>query len=540
MELTPGFNVITGETGAGKSVILGAINLIIGQRADRTLIRSGTDSCSVEAVFDTRQLSAPLDSFLEENGLDIGEPGELRIRRSFTSAGTNRQFVNGSPTSVAILVRLGEWLVDLHGPHEHQSLLQPTKQLAILDAFSGLDTLRGKWDALWTRRRELLEERTSLVIDDVTYHQQLDLLRHQAHEIEAAGLRPEEEAELHTEFQRISNAARLIETTHTAQAALSEGDDTLMDRMGTLGRLLADLQRHDPGAVELMTVHVSAADALNELQSLLSRYFDRLELDPERLQELEERIDLLQGLKRKYGPTVADVMAFGEASREKLAALEGLENRAAELAMQLERVDRQLGEIGRELSTHRREAIPRLSQSVADQLAALGFRQSRVDVEISTSETPSATGFDTCEFQFAPNPGEPPKPLRSIASSGELARVMLAFKTVLAAEDEVPVLIFDEVDANVGGETGQAVGQKLREIAKGHQVLCITHLAPVAAHGHSHYLVSKHVADGRTESRMERLDGPGRIAEIARMLGGMSAAAFGHAEELLERAKEGR
>ncbi len=540
MELTPGFNVITGETGAGKSVILGAINLIIGQRADRTLIRSGTDSCSVEAVFDTRQLSAPLDSFLEENGLDIGEPGELRIRRSFTSAGTNRQFVNGSPTSVAILVRLGEWLVDLHGPHEHQSLLQPTKQLAILDAFSGLDTLRGKWDALWTRRRELLEERTSLVIDDVTYHQQLDLLRHQAHEIEAAGLRPEEEAELHTEFQRISNAARLIETTQAAQATLSEGDDTLMDRMGTLGRLLADLQRHDPGAVELMTVHVSAADALNELQSLLSRYFDRLELDPERLQELEERIDLLQGLKRKYGPTVADVMAFGEASREKLAALEGLENRAAELAMQLERVDRQLGEIGRELSTHRREAIPRLSQSVADQLAALGFRQSRVDVEISTSETPSATGFDTCEFQFAPNPGEPPKPLRSIASSGELARVMLAFKTVLAAEDEVPVLIFDEVDANVGGETGQAVGQKLREIAKGHQVLCITHLAPVAAHGHSHYLVSKHVADGRTESRMERLDGPGRIAEIARMLGGMSAAAFGHAEELLERAKEGR
>lgn len=540
MELTPGFNVITGETGAGKSVILGAINLIIGQRADRTLIRSGTDSCSVEAVFDTRPLSAPLSSFLEENGLDIGEPGELRIRRSFTNAGTNRQFVNGSPTSVAVLVRLGEWLVDLHGPHEHQSLLQPAKQLAILDSFSGLLPLRKEWNNLWARRREVFDERSSLVIDDETYHQQLDLLRHQAHEIEAAGLRPDEESELQSEFQRISNAARLIETTQAAQAALSEGDDTLIDRMGTLGRLLTDLQRHDPGAVELISTHSNAMDALNELQGLLSRYFDRLELDPERLQELEERIDLLHGLKRKYGPTVDDVIAFGTASRTKLEALEGLESRAGELALELEKIDRQLREIGGQLSQRRREAVPRLSQAVAAQLGALGFRQSRVDVEITTSELPDAAGFDACEFQFAPNPGEPPKPLRSIASSGELARVMLALKTVLAEEDEVPVLIFDEVDANVGGETGLAVGQKLRGIAAGHQVLCITHLAPVAAQGHSHFLVSKHVADGRTESRVERLDASGRVAEIARMLGGMSAAARGHAEELLERAKAGR
>ena len=208
--------------------------------------------------------------------------------------------------------------------------------------------------------------------------------------------------------------------------------------------------------------------------------------------------------------------------------------------MELERIDRQLREIGQELTTRRREAIPRLSQSVTNQLRALGFRKSQVDVEIRTSETPGSTGFDACEFQFAPNPGEPPKPLRAIASSGELARVMLAFKTVLAAEDEVPVLIFDEVDANVGGETGLAVGQKLREIAREHQVLCITHLAPVAAQGHSHFLVSKHVTEGRTESRLERLDGPSRVAEVARMLGGMSAAARDHAEELLERAKDGR
>lgn len=533
IELTSGFNVITGETGAGKSVILGALNLILGQRADRGLIRSGTDTCTVEAVFDTRHLHAPLAAFFDENGLDPGEPGELRIRRSFTATGTNRQFINGSPTSVAALARMGEWLVDMHGPHEHQSLLQPARQLAILDAFASLETLRREWETEWNRRKEITAERAALVSDDALHAQQLELLRHQAMEIETARLSAEEEGMLTAEFQRISNAARLMESTRMAQALLSDGEDSIFDRFGELGRLLTEIQRHDPAATHLFDAHVSATEALQELNTLLSRYFDRLDLDPERLQELEVRINLIQSLKRKYGTTVADVVAFGEMCRVKLAEWDGLEERAEQLAAELAQIDKRLLDLGGQLTQRRRQAIPRLSREVSQHLGELGFRQSRVDVELSTVEDPGATGFDHCEFQFAPNPGEPARPLRAIASSGELARVMLALKTVLASADEIPVLIFDEVDANVGGETGLAVGKKLRGIADRHQVLCITHLAPVAAQGHSQYLVSKQVTDGRTESRIERLDGPSRVAEIARMLGGQSAAARRHAEELL-------
>ncbi len=533
MELTPGFNVITGETGAGKSVILGAVNLILGQRADRALIRSGTDACTVEAVFDIRHLTAPFASFFEESGLDPGEPGELRIRRSFTASGTNRQFINGSPTSVAALARIGEWLVDMHGPHEHQSLLQPARQLSILDAFASLETLRQEWETEWNRRKQVAAERASLVADDAIHQQQLELLRHQAMEIEAARLSPEEEGVLSAEFQRISNAARLMEATQSAQSILCDGEDSILDRVGGLGRLLTEIQRHDPGTTELLAAHILATETLQELNMLLSRYFDRLELDPERLQELEERINLIQSLKRKYGTNVSDVLAFGETCRTKLSEWEGLEERTEKLAAELAQIDKRLLDLGGQLTQRRRLAIPRLSREVSQHLGELGFRQSRVDVELSTVEAPGPTGFDHCEFQFAPNPGEPARPLRTIASSGELARVMLALKTVLASADEIPVLIFDEVDANVGGETGLAVGQKLRGIADRHQVLCITHLAPVAAQGHTQYLVSKQVTDGRTESRIERLDGPSRVTEIARMLGGQSAAARRHAEELL-------
>jgi DNA repair protein RecN (Recombination protein N) len=428
---------------------------------------------------------------------------------------------------------MGEWLVDMHGPHEHQSLLQPARQLAILDAFASLEALRREWETEWNRRKEIAAERAAMVSNDALHAQQLELLRHQAMEIESARLSPEEEGMLTAEFQRISNAARLMESTRMAQALLSDGEDSIFDRVGELGRLLTEIQRHDPAATHLFDAHVSATEALQELNTLLSRYFDRLDLDPERLQELEERINLIQSLKRKYGTTVADVVTFGETCRVKLAEWDGLEERAEQLAAELAQIDKRLLDLGGQLTRRRQQAIPRLNREVSQHLGELGFRQSRVDVELSTVEDPGSTGFDHCEFQFAPNPGEPARPLRAIASSGELARVMLALKTVLASADEIPVLIFDEVDANVGGETGLAVGQKLRGIADRHQVLCITHLAPVAAQGHSQYLVSKQVTDGRTESRIERLDGPSRVTEIARMLGGQSAAARRHAEELL-------
>jgi DNA repair protein RecN (Recombination protein N) len=545
LELQSGLNVITGETGAGKSILIGALNLILGERADRTLIRSGADNCSVDAVFDTRKLKAPLAAFLDENGLEPCEDGQLVLKRTFTNAGTNKQFVNGSPTTLQTLGALGEWLVDIHGPHDHQSLLHAAKQLAILDAFGGLHAAREAFAEFVRRRAELEAEKAALVVDEKTYAQQLDLLRFQVREITDARLHPEEEAQLEQDYQRASNASRLLELSQTALNLLGEEDNSLLSQAASLGRTLQELQRLDAGAGPLAALHEQAATALGELQSELSRYTDRVELDPARLRELDERLNLVHSLKRKYGATLAEVIAFGDEAARKLQSLEQRDEELNRLNAALAKLDAEMLRAGRELSAQRRKLIPQLAKAVAKQLAALGFQQSRFDVAIDTAlpassangqsaiGTRQSTGLDSIEFQFAPNPGEPPRPLRAIASSGEMARVMLALKTVLAAVDEIPVLVFDEVDANVGGETANAVGEKMLQIAKQRQVLCITHLAPVAAHSDAHYVVSKQVKAGRTISEIALLEKKERVTELARMLGGQSEAARQHAEALL-------
>ena len=543
LDLQPGLNVITGETGAGKSILIGALTLVLGQRADRTLLRSGADTCSVEAVFDISKLKAPLHSFLDENGLEPCEDGQLVLKRAFTSAGTNRQFVNGSPTTLQTLGTIGEWLVDIHGPHDHQSLLHSARQLAILDAFGNLAAPRETFAELVRQRAALESEKAALIIDEKTYAQQLDLLRFQAREINDAKLREDEEAELEQDYKRSSNAARLLELSQAALNLLSEDDQSLISQAGPIGRALHDLQRIDPGAAPLAVLHEQALGTLQELQTELTRYTDRVELDPDRLRELEERLNLVHTLKRKYGATLAEVMAFGAEAQRKLQSLEQRDAEVARLNAALAKLDTEIQRAGRELSAQRRKLIPQLSKAVVKQLAALGFKQSHFDVAIETavpaaspataSRAVNSSGLDTIDFQFAPNPGEPPRPLRAIASSGEMARVMLALKTVLAAVDEIPVLVFDEVDANVGGETANAVGEKMRQIAKQRQVLCITHLAPVAAHADAHYVVSKQVKSGRTTSEIDLLGKTSRVDELARMLGGQTDAARRHAESLL-------
>jgi DNA repair protein RecN (Recombination protein N) len=540
LELQPGYNAITGETGAGKSVIIGALNLVLGQRADRSLIRAGSDGCSVEAAFDTARLRLPLPAFLEENGLEPGDDGQLLLKRTFTAAGANRQFVNGSPTTLQVLADLGEWLVDMHGPHDHQSLLHPARQLDILDAFGDLHAARAAFAALVRDRARLEAGKAALIIDEKTYAQQLDLLRHQVNEITAARLQPDEEPRVEEEHQRASNSARLLQLSQTALGLLSEDDQALLTAAGTLGRTLQDLQRVDPGAAAMVALHEQAIALLNDLQSALSRYHDRVDIDPARLQELDDRLNLIHSLKRKYGSTLGDVLAFGDDARHKLAQLEQRDEELQRLAVALGKVDADLLRVGRDLSTRRRQLIPKLSKAVGRQLADLGFKQSQFDVALTgagaTDQLPTsltASGLDQIEFQFAPNPGEPARPLRAIASSGEMARVMLALKTVLAAEDQVPVLVFDEVDANIGGETATAVGEKMRQIARQRQVLCITHLAPVAAAASAHYVVSKQVIAGRTLSDITRLENSARIDELARMLGGPGDAARKHAQALL-------
>lgn len=543
LELRPWCNVITGETGAGKSIIIGALNLVLGERADRTLLRAGAESCAVEAVFEVGRLALSLAPLLNEHGLEPCEENQLVLKRVFSGAGANRQFVNGSPATLAALAAIGELLVDMHGPHDHQSLLHPEKQLAILDAFGGLQAPVTAFAELVRRRAALEAEKAALIVDERTYAQQLDLLRHQVQEISAARLRPDEEAEVEAEHHRTSNAARLLELSQAALGALDSEETSLVNQLGALGRTLQELQRVDPAAQPFAEAHEQVVSSLRDLQADLSRYADRVDLDPARLAELDERLNLIHSLKRKYGASLAEVIAFGDAAKAKLNSLEQRDAEVARLNAALAKLDAELTRAGRELTAARRKVIPKLTKAVTRQLQDLGFQQSELGVALTTadsvgdSQSPTtnlkATGFDTVEFQFAPNPGEPARPLRAIASSGELARVMLALKTVLAAEDEIPVLVFDEVDANVGGETANAVGEKMRQIARARQVLCITHLAPVAAAADTHFVVTKQVRDGRTTSDIQPLSAKQRVDELARMLGGQGEAARKHAAALL-------
>jgi DNA repair protein RecN (Recombination protein N) len=542
VELQPGYNVITGETGAGKSILIGALSLMLGERADRTLIRSGSDSCCVEAVFDVSRLSASIASLLEQNGLEPCEGQHLVVKRTVTGSGTNRQFMNGSPTTLNVLESVGELLVDIHGPHEHQSLLHPARQLEILDAFGAVEPARGEFGQLLVRRAELERERTALVVDETAYLQQLDLLRFQCHEISSADLKPNEEEQIQELYRRSSNAAKLIQLAQASGELLAESEDSLLTRAGMLGRTLQELQRIDPTAVPLVALQQQAVAALQELQTDLSHYTDRLELDPRQLQSLEERLTLIHSLKRKYGQTLAAVISFGDEARHRLQVLEQRDAELARINGELKRIDAEILRASQELSARRAKLIPKLSKAVSQQLGDLGFTQSRFEIRLATADYLAGTssheisrsGFDNIEFQFAPNPGEPLKPLRAIASSGELARVMLALKTVLAAEDRIPVLVFDEVDANVGGETARTVGEKMQQIAKKRQVICITHLAQVAAPAATHYVATKQLKSGRTVSQLTVIEGPQRITELARMLGGQTQATRRHAEELLK------
>jgi len=534
LELQPGCNIITGETGAGKSIIIGALNLVLGERADRTLIRSGEESCSVEAVFDVKNLRAPLKSFLDENGLEPCEDGQLVLRRAFAAAGTNRQFINGSPTTLNVLAAVGEWLVDMHGPHDHQSLLNPAKQLAILDAFGRLENDRDAFGELIRRRAALENEKSALIVDEKTYAQQLDLLRFQVQEISTARLQPGEDESVEAEFHRASNAAKLLQLSQSVLDVLSEADDSLLTQSGAAGRVLAELQRIDAGAAPLVELHAQATETLRELQSAVSHYADKVDVDPARLAEVEERLNLLHSLKRKYGATLAEVIAFGDAAKQKLELLESRDAALARLNAALEKLDGEIASAGKKLTAARKKVIPQLAKGVSKQLEDLGFKQSKFDVATAEAAVPSSSGTDTIEFQFAPNLGEPARALRAIASSGEMARVMLALKTVLAAEDEVPVLVFDEVDANVGGETANVVGEKMKQIGAKRQVLCITHLPQVAAASDAHFVVTKQVKDGRTISEITLLDKKSRVTELTRMLGGQGDAARKHAEALLK------
>jgi len=531
-QLSPGFTAITGETGAGKSIIIGALQLLLGERADKTLIRTGADLCTVEAVFEGSELMK-LNERLTEAGVEPCE-GELILKRSFSNTGSNRQFINGSPTTLAVLKSLGDELVDLHGPHDHQSLLSLDRQLALLDAFAHAEEAVAEFGQRFRALQSLVAEHASLSTAESAREQELDLLRHQVSEITAANLVASEEEEIESRYKLASNSRRLIELASSISRRLSEADDSILSQLAETQRLLRELEKIDPAISEFSATHETSVVELGEIARSLTNYAERLDLDPAQLASLEQRVSLFETLKRKYGGSIAEVIAFGEQAAERMRKIEGRDAELERLTSAIAASRTELKRAGDALHKLRAKAAPKLSANIRENLRDLGFRQSEFEAKLSALDQPTAHGFDRVELLFSPNPGEPLKPLRSIASSGEISRLMLAIKSSLAAQDAIPLLVFDEIDANVGGEIANAVGAKMRALANDHQVLCITHLPQVAAAASSHFVVTKEVAQGRTFSELREVTSKARREEIARMLGGQSDSALKHAATLLK------
>jgi DNA repair protein RecN (Recombination protein N) len=530
-ELGAGLISVTGETGAGKSVIVGALKLVLGERAEKSLIRTGEETCSVEAVFELKDAS-DINAILEDGGLDPCDDTQLIVRRVIGQT-ANRQFINDSPVTLALLKRLGEHLVDLHGPHDHQSLLSTERQLSMLDAYAGADSAVATYREIYRIWRTKSAELEEIRHAENASEQELDLLRHQLQEIDSANLKPEDEHDLEDRWRRASNSSRLVEAAAASVAALS-GDDGILERLTEVQRLVRDLEKLDPSIRERTASLETACMELQDLEGTLTDYADELDIDPAEAASLEERVNLIESLKRKYGPSLSDVLSRRDAAAARLDTIENrgakIETLERELAAQRALLDAE----GKSLSALRRKAAPKLAKEISSQLKDLGFKQSSFEAPLKALAEPAAQGLESIEFQFGPNPGEPLLPLRQIASSGEISRVMLAIKSALADQDATPLMVFDEIDANVGGEVARAVGLKMAALGTRHQVVAITHFPQVAAIATYHFVVEKEVSAGRTRSRLYSVHGESRIQELVRMLGGGGEQARAMAASLLQ------
>lgn len=534
VEFGGGLTVITGETGAGKSVLMGALELVLGARADASTVRDGAKEARIEAEF---AVPGVVDAFLDAAGLPPCEDGVLLVRRAISATGGGRVHVNDAATTVQTLRALGKLLVDVHGPNDHQSLLEEGFQRGVLDAHGRLDT--SAYAAAWARLADLRAQRADLQGGDADVAETCERLRYAVDELDAAQLTPEDDDELPARHAAAAHAAEILDCANAATAALSEADDSAAAALVGAGARVREMARFHEAAgawgetIERLTVEVQ------ELAQEIADSASRLDADPEALQALDDRLSLVQRLKRKYAcPDVAALLALRDERARRLADLEGRGARLAALADEIAAAEAAVRAAGAKLTAARTKAAARLARAVTKELHGLGFLRAGFDVSLAP-HAPDATGCDAVDFLFAPNPGEAARPLREIASTGEIARVMLAVKTVVAEHDAIPVLVFDEIDSNIGGEVGRAVGEKLRAVARHHQVIAITHLPQSAVYGARHLAVAKAVSGGRTRSTIQPLEGEARVAEIARMLGGTSLTSVveQHARELLSRAQ---
>ena len=474
--------------------------------------------------------------WLEGKGIEADGEGTLIIQRQVGSTGAGRQFLNGSAVTLAVLKELGDRLVDLHGPHDHQTLLSPAAQRGALDGFGGLEKLVGEVRQAWRAKRESEEAqeafRKNLMGTDGATREILD---HQVKELEEANLVVGEDEQLERDHSAAGHGRRIMELAGELSGILESGDENVLEKLGKVQKGLMEWERLDGAAGELREKNEMVVETLRELVREGERRAEEVGLDGERLAALEARLNCVLSLRKKYGGSVEAALGKLADLKKRQWELANAEGTERELAVAVKKAVEAHRVLAGKLSKERGKAAPLFAREVTGQLRGLGFQQSRLEVAVQKSEALGAEGGETVEMMFAPNPGEPPRPLRAIASSGELARVMLGIKTVLAERDEVPILIFDEVDANVGGETAKAVAMRLAGLGKTHQVLCLTHLPAVAGAADAHFCVTKTVEKGRTFARLERVEGESREKELSRMLGGEGKAARAMARELMER-----
>lgn len=541
IELFPGFNVLTGETGAGKSIIIDAVNFVLGERTSRDLIRNGAARAKVEAVFSLNEGDAAFAA-LDALGIEC-DGNELILSRELSAAGRNACRVNGTLVPVASLKSVSDTLVDIHGQHEHQALLDAENHISYLDAYCHAESLPiiEKIDAIVSRRNELMLKRNSGFSSEREREREMDMLRYQIEEIASANLEAGEEERLNAEKTVLLNAERIrtaLETAHMALSGAEEG--SALSAIDTARRSMRDIAALNKDYEALGDKIEELYYAAEDISFVLRDTSENVESDMQRLEEIEQRLKLISDLKRKYGRTVEDVIDFGKDAGTKLNELENAEALAAELDAKLDKLKAEYNVAADELSKVRRAAGDRLKRDVLNELKDLGMAKAMFDVALSDASggEPRKGGRETAEFMLSANPGEPLKPLEKVASGGELSRIMLCFKSIFADNDRVPTLIFDEIDTGISGRTAAVVGEKMLGIAKKHQVICVTHLAQIAALAEAHLMVRKYDDGKNTFVETRQLNEEEKVQRIAQMMDGESdsPSALTHARELIARA----
>jgi len=546
VEFAPGLNVFTGETGAGKSIVVDALNLALGERASADLIRTGAQEAVVEAAFELNGRGAvEIKAMLADQGIETHNGEDLIVRRVLSSSGKNKVYINGSLTNLTTLSNLGASLADIHGQHEHQSLLSLDKQMEMLDSFGELAGLRSEVAAVFQHLKQSREKLATLEAGERDRAQREEMLRFQKNEIESATLKPGEDEELAKTQKVMANSEKLAAVSTMVDEVLYSSDDSVLVNLKKALTGLRDITAIDNRLEGPLELCKSAKALIEEVAREVTAYRDDVEFDPGQLEQIGDRLDMIQKLKKKYGGTLDEVIAFGAQASADLERMEQSGEEIARLKSEIETIRFELTEKVQLLSKKRKTAAKELKKKVETELGQLGMKKTSFTVQISQEQGDDTLdgfkagprGADSIEFLISPNPGEDPKPLAKIASGGELSRVMLALKTILVEGDSIPTVVFDEVDAGIGGAIAEEVGKKLKRVAAKRQVFCITHLAQIASMAGSHYGVAKSVKNDRTSTEVTLLDTKERVAEIARMLGGktITEATLKHAEEMIER-----